>query len=95
MGDSIEGFRKVQDDNVKVQDDKVDLGTPINPAKQISEGQIDIDTTWVRSTPKSYASAEQPLWTSNGKKGSVKWRCEHAQSRGFLGNFVNLHSATS
>ena len=35
------------------------------------------------------------LWTSNGKKGSVKWRCEHAQSRGFLGNFVNLHSATS
>ena len=36
-----------------------------------------------------------PLWTSNGKKGSVKWRCEHAQSRGFLGNFVNLHNATS
>ena len=35
------------------------------------------------------------LWTSNGKKGSVKWRCEHAQSRGFLGNFVNLHNATS
>ena len=29
------------------------------------------------------------------KKGSVKWRCEHAQSRGFLGNFVNLHNATS
>ena len=36
-----------------------------------------------------------PLWTSNGKKGSVKWRCEHAQSRGFLRNFVNLHNATS
>ena len=35
------------------------------------------------------------LWTSNGKKGSVKWRCENAQSRGFLGNFVNLHNATS
>ena len=35
------------------------------------------------------------LWTSNGEKGSVKWRCEHAQSRGFLGNFVNLHNATS
>ena len=29
------------------------------------------------------------------KKGSEKWRCEHAQSRGFLGNFVNLHNATS
>ena len=38
---------------------------------------------------------DMSLWTSNGKKGSVKWRCEHAQSRGFLGNFVNLHNATS
>ena len=28
------------------------------------------------------------------KKGSVKWRCEHAQSRGFLGNFVNLHNSS-
>ena len=44
--------------------------------------------SWAVMTPAT-------LWTSNGKKGSVKWRCEHAQSRGFLGNFVNLHSATS
>ena len=41
------------------------------------------------------SSGTVTLWTFNGKKGSVKWRCEHAQSRGFLGNFVNLHNATS
>ena len=29
------------------------------------------------------------------KKGSVKWRCKHVQSRRFQGNLVNLHNATS